>query len=161
MSTIQNITFNRYKNRNYECNKCQVICIYDTDTDPNNYSVSYDGKDGCISIFTFNDVKRKEAGFITKQEAEYLVEDLRYAKNRDTDVVVQCPTGISRSGTVTQFAVDYFGFTNISIDTPSEINSHLYQMLVEAYDRICNEPEPIEEPSLEDVYVITVPQEKL
>jgi protein-tyrosine phosphatase len=152
MSTIQNMSLKRYMNRDYAVKGCQAIRIFDTATNPNTYALEhYDGKDDWVSTFIFNDVDRGEAGAITKQDAEYIVEDLKFAKNNDIDVVVHCLAGISRSGAVAQFAVDYIGFT--SIDTPRVPNSQVYQMLVEAYTG-----ESIEE-QVQKMFASYMPQE--
>jgi protein-tyrosine phosphatase len=123
------MSLERYMNRDYECSKCQAIRIFDTDTNPNDYTIEqYDGKDNWVSTFIFNDVERGKEGGITKEDAEHIVEYLKFSKTHN---IVHCFGGISRSGAVTQFAVDYLGFT--SIDTLRVPDPHVYQMLVEAY----------------------------
>jgi hypothetical protein len=84
-----------------------------------------------VDVFTFDDADRGESNGITKLDAETIVEDLVFAKTNEMDVVVHCLAGISRSGAVVQFAVDYLGFEDPG--TGRVPNSHVYQMLVEAY----------------------------
>jgi protein-tyrosine phosphatase len=148
------MSLERYMNRNYAGKNCQAIRIFDNDTNPNNYTIEqYDGKDNWVSTFIFNDVERGKEGGITKEDAEYIVEYLKFSKNHNIDVIVHCFGGISRSGAVAQFAVDYLGFTNI--DTPRIPNSHVYQMLVEAHTG-----ESIED-QVQKMFASYMPQEEL
>jgi protein-tyrosine phosphatase len=151
MATIQNMSLKRYMNRDYNGKGCQAIRIFDTATNPNDYTLKhYDGKDDWVSTFIFNDVERGKEGGITKEDAEHIVEYLKFSKTHN---IVHCFGGISRSGAVAQFAVDYLGFTNI--DTPRIPNSHVYQMLVEAHTG-----ESIED-QVQKMFASYMPQEEL
>jgi predicted protein tyrosine phosphatase len=58
----------------------------------------------------FFDVDQSEKGFMSSEQAEKIISLLNKALEDKADVVVHCVMGVSRSGAVAQFAIDFLGF---------------------------------------------------
>jgi protein tyrosine phosphatase len=58
----------------------------------------------------FSDVNQNDTGFINNIQAEKIISLLTKALEDKTDVIVHCVMGVSRSGAVAQFAIDFLGF---------------------------------------------------
>jgi predicted protein tyrosine phosphatase len=60
--------------------------------------------------FIFADVNEGDAQAISHEQAWQMLAVLQNAKENNQHVLVHCVAGISRSGAVAQFAIDYLGF---------------------------------------------------
>jgi protein-tyrosine phosphatase len=63
--------------------------------------------------FIFADANEGDAHAISHEQAQQLLAILQDAKENSHHVLVHCVAGISRSGAVAQFAIDYFGFDDV------------------------------------------------
>ena len=62
--------------------------------------------------FVFADANEDDEQAISSQQANELVHILQSAFAQQQDVLVHCVAGVSRSGAVAQFAIDYLGFSD-------------------------------------------------
>lgn len=104
MPTIQHISLADYQQQRHA--PAQVaIRIADT-----NALFGVNHPDQMAHRFIFADANEGESGVILAEQADKIVAILQEAKANNHDVVVHCVAGISRSGAVAQFAIDYLGF---------------------------------------------------
>ncbi len=63
--------------------------------------------------FIFADANEGDAHAISHEQAQQILAVLQDAKENNQHVLVHCVAGISRSGAVAQFAIDYLGFDDM------------------------------------------------
>jgi predicted protein tyrosine phosphatase len=142
MSNIQNLSMLQYLERKYTADRCVMIRIFDCTLDKDLYpNAVFDGRDELVRVYTFDDADRGEQNALTLETAGDIIADLKYAKELNKDVRVHCLAGLSRSGAVTQFAIDYLGFEDTG--RPRVPNAHVYQTLVESYTGLTIEQQVI------------------
>lgn len=122
----------QYINREYEADHCAMLRIFDSQLDQSMFpEAAYDGKDVVTLTYVFDDADRGMQGAMTLDMASSIVDNLKAAVDNGIDVRVHCLAGLSRSGAIAQFGIDYLGFEDThKARVP---NSHVYQMMVEAY----------------------------
>jgi predicted protein tyrosine phosphatase len=132
MNTIENISLAKYNATHNENHYEYCIRIFDLKMKPDYEKKQYPDIDGINHIVLFfNDVDRGEDYAFNTEDAASIISFLQEAKKSNKDVLVHCLAGLSRSGAVTQFAIDYMGFAEVhGTRIP---NSHIYYTLVEAY----------------------------
>lgn len=104
MPCIQHVSLADYQQQNYDLAQV-AIRISDSQA-----LFGADHPDQIIHRFIFADANEGESGVIVAEQADKIVAILQEAKAKGYDVVVHCVAGISRSGAVAQFAIDYLGF---------------------------------------------------
>jgi predicted protein tyrosine phosphatase len=65
--------------------------------------------------FVFADVNEGDRCAIDCEQAQQILVILQAAKDNNQHVLVHCVAGISRSGAVAQFAIDYLGFDDVAL----------------------------------------------
>lgn len=142
MANIQNLSMKQYINREYVADHCVMLRIFDSQLDQTMFpEASYDGKDGITLTYVFDDADRGMQGAMTLDMATSIVDNLKASVDNGIDVRVHCLAGLSRSGAITQFGIDYLGFEDTH--RARVPNSHVYQMLVEAYTGLTPEQQVV------------------
>ncbi len=72
-----------------------------------------------VAGFSFLDVNKDENGFISEQQSICIIDFLEQAKKHNKNVVVHCVMGVSRSGAIAQFAIDFLGFYDAGFKSES------------------------------------------
>lgn len=72
-----------------------------------------------VAGFSFLDVNKNEDGFISEQQSICIVDFLEQAKKYNKNIVVHCVMGVSRSGAIAQFAIDFLGFSDAGFKSES------------------------------------------
>lgn len=102
MPKIRNISLYEYENGNHPSYDMAIRIVDDLSLI----------KKSCVIpdefVFVFSDVDETEAGAITPSIAQTIVNLLK--ENPDKNVLVHCVMGVSRSGAVAQFAVDFLDY---------------------------------------------------
>jgi hypothetical protein len=128
--TIQHVSLDDFLARNY-ANASIAIRVLDDET----FS-SADELHQITFKFIFADVDSGHPSAITSEQATDIVTALRYARTHGHNVIVHCMAGISRSGTIAQFGIDFLGFEDVAPATCRVPNKSVYEALLDAWSTL-------------------------